>query len=158
MTAGAASPPLRNGWRLYAHPMLSAQLLALVTEVERLRAKFPDDFQRKAATRRLAALRKVLLEAVPADPASPAFRQGNTLGGGNGGWFRAKFGQQYRLFYRFDSASKVIVYAWLNDEETLRAYGSRSDAYAVFKSMLDAGNPPSTWAELLAGSAALEAL
>ena len=28
-------------------------------------------------------------------------------------WFRAKSFQQYRLFYRFNGAAKVIVVAWL---------------------------------------------
>jgi len=36
----------------------------------------------------------------------------------------------------------VIVYVWINDEFTLRKAGSKTDAYAVFKSMLNAGNPP----------------
>lgn len=39
--------------------------------------------------------------------------------------------------------------AWLNDEKTLRAYGSRADAYATFRGMLDGGNPPEDFDELL---------
>ena len=32
-------------------------------------------------------------------------------------WFRAKFGaQRFRLFFRYDSKAKVILYAWVNDE------------------------------------------
>ena len=80
------------------------------------------------------------------------FRQGNTLGADNRQWFRAKFHQRYRLFFRFSSKEKVIVYAWVNDENTLRKAGSRTDPYAVFRAMLNAGNPPSTMAELLAVS------
>ena len=30
---------------------------------------------------------------------------------------------RFRLFFRFDSASKVIIYAWVNDENTLRKVG-----------------------------------
>lgn len=36
-----------------------------------------------------------------------------------------------------------IVLAWVNDAETLRTYGSRTDAYAVFKAML--ARPPNEW-------------
>ena len=36
----------------------------------------------------------------------------------------------------------MIVFAWVNDEQTKRAYGSRTDAYATFRKMLDRGNPP----------------
>lgn len=35
-------------------------------------------------------------------------------------WFRAKFFQQYRRFFRYHQASKIIVYAWVNIEATLR--------------------------------------
>lgn len=47
-------------------------------------------------------------------------------------WFRAKFFQQYRLFFCYHQASKIIVYAWVNIEATLRAYDSKTDAYQVF--------------------------
>jgi toxin YhaV len=43
----------------------------------------------------------------------------------------------------------VIVLAWVSDEETLRACGSRTDAYATFRKMLDRGNPPETFAALM---------
>jgi toxin YhaV len=64
-------------------------------------------------------------------------------------WFRAKFFQQYRLFFRFDSESKIIVYAWVNDEKNKRAYGSKTDAYRVFEKMLNSGHPPDSWDHLL---------
>ena len=41
-------------------------------------------------------------------------------------WFRAKFFQQYRLFFRYHAGSKVVVFAWVNDENTLRSSGSKS--------------------------------
>jgi len=89
-------------------------------------------------------------EGAPApDPAAAQFRQGDTLGGNRKHWFRAKFFQQYRLFFRFDSASRIIVFAWVNDDDTLRAYGSRTDAYATFRSMLENGNPPDDFDALL---------
>ena len=63
---------------------------------------------------------------------------------------RAKFGgQRFRLFFRYDSKAKVIVYAWVNDDDSKRTYGSKTDAYAVFKKMLDKGNPPDDWEALL---------
>jgi len=75
---------------------------------------------------------------------------GDTLGAHRKHWFRAKFGgQRFRLFFRFDSRAKVIIFAWVHDGDTLRTYGSKSDAYAVFRKMLDKGNPPDDWATLL---------
>ena len=64
-------------------------------------------------------------------------------------WFRARFFQQYRLFFRYHAPSKVIVLAWVNDEDTKRAYGSGDDAYRVFRKMLASGHPPDDWDQLL---------
>jgi toxin YhaV len=86
---------------------------------------------------------------IPQNPNNPVYRLGSTLGEAEKVWFRAKMFGQYRLFFRFDSAAKVIVYVWVNDEESLRAYGSKTDAYALFAKMLASGDPPSTFEELL---------
>jgi len=48
------------------------------------------------------------------------------------GFAKKFFQRRFRLFFRYDLASKIIVYAWVNDSRTLRTYGSASDAYAVF--------------------------
>ena len=40
--------------------------------------------------------------------------------------------------------------AWVNDEDTKRAYESNDDAYRVFRKMLASGYPPDDWHELLA--------
>jgi toxin YhaV len=47
----------------------------------------------------------------------------------------------------------VVIYAWLNDEDTLRKEGSRTDMYDVFKRMLERGDVPSTIIELIQASA-----
>jgi toxin YhaV len=139
-----------NGWTLYAHPLLLDQLEKLTSAVEQARTKDPQDWARTANAKALAAVRSLIFETVPADPTRPEYRQGSTLGAARKHWFRAKFGDgRFRLFFRYDSRSKVIIFAWVNDDATLRTYGSRTDAYAVFKGMLDKGNPPDDWAALL---------
>ena len=86
-----------------------------------------------------------------ANPADTRYRQGGTLGDEYKHWFREKFGNaRFRLFFRFDSRAKILIYAWVNDQQTLRTYGSRNDAYAVFAAMLKNGNPPDDWQSLLA--------
>ena len=99
---------------------------------------------------RLAAIAKLAFEVIPQDPARAEYRQGNTLGDEHKHWFRAKFFQQYRLFFRYHASSKVIVYAWVNDDDTKRAYESSDDAYRVFRKMLESGHPPGDWDQLLA--------
>ena len=90
-----------------------------------------------------------MLNDIPQDPGRKEYRQGSTLGPEHRHWHRAKFFQQYRLFFRFHIRSKVIVLGWVNDTATKRAYGSKTDAYRVFQSMLANGHPPSDWEELL---------
>lgn len=139
-----------NGWTLFAHPLFLAQLEALIAQVEKLRAKDSKGYVHKNATKRLAAITKLALEVIPQEPTHAGYRQGNTLGAEHRHWFRAKFFQQYRLFFRYHQKSKIIVYAWVNDEGTKRAYDSGNDAYRVFRRMLETGHPPNDWAVLLA--------
>lgn len=138
-----------NGWTLYTHPLFAEQYLELKAQVENLKQKDPTGYVKKNATKRLAAIQKLIFQVVPLDPTSPDYRLGSTLGSENKHWFRAKFFQQYRLFFRYHLESKVIVYAWVNDEKNKRAYGSKTDAYKVFEKMLKSGNPPEGWDELL---------
>jgi toxin YhaV len=42
-------------------------------------------------------------------------------------WRRAKIGRPFRLFFRFDSKARIIIFAWVNDENTLRSSGGKSD-------------------------------
>jgi toxin YhaV len=145
-----------NGWALYAHPLFLEQTEKLTKAVEKAKKKNPKDYQKSANAKLLAAIRKLAFEDIPVDPARPEYRQGGTLGQKRKYWFRAKFASgRFRLFFRYSSSAKIIVYAWVNDRDTLRTYGSKSDAYAVFKSMLDKGNPPDDWGALIAGSADL---
>lgn len=144
-----------NGWTLLFHGMASRQLASLADAVRRAQRSDPDGWRGNANAKVLASLARLMLDTIPADPGAAAFRQGNTLGEEHRNWFRAKFNQRFRLFFRYDSRSRIIVYAWVNDENTLRARGSRSDPYAVFRGMLDAGDPPERWDALLAAAADL---
>ena len=143
-------PLVLHGWSLFAHPIFLDQLDALTSQVEALKRKDPVGYVKKNATKRLAAIAKLAFDVIPQDPTRPEYRQGNTLGEEHKHWFRAKFFQQHRLFFRFHAQAKVIVFAWVNDEDTKRAYESADDAYRVFRRMLDTGHPPSEWAQLLA--------
>ena len=126
-----------------------AQLNALAQEVEALKQKDPTGYVKKNASKRLAAIAKLAFDVIPQDPARAEYRQGDTLGPDRKHWFRAKFFQQYRIFFRYHAGAKMIVYAWVNDDDTKRAYESSDDAYRVFRKMLDSGHPPDDWHQLL---------
>mgnify|MGYP000107753959 CR=1 FL=1 len=131
-----------NEWALINHPLFEAQLQKLEAEVEK---KGKQSFAGKL----LRSIEKITNEVVPNDPSSKVFRQGLTLGPEYKHWRRVVFHQQYRLFFRYDSRMKVIIYVWMNDEDTKRAYESKTDAYRVFQKMLESGYPPGDFAELL---------
>ncbi len=142
-----------NGWQLFAHPLFLEQLEKLTAGVERGRVKDPRGWRQSANAKLLAALRQLVFETIPQDPARSEYRQGGTLGDARKHWFRAKFGAgRFRLFFRYSTSARIIIFAWVNDETTLRTYGARSDAYAVFRRMLDKGNPPDDWSALLAAA------
>ena len=144
-----SSPLIIYGWTIFAHPLFLDQVQVLIDEVELLKQKDPSSYRDKKAAKRLAAILKLTNEVIPEDPTLAVYRQGNTLGEQHKHWLRAKFFQQYRLFFRYHEASKIIVYAWVNDEDTKRAYESKSDAYRVFAKMLGQGHPPEDWETLL---------
>lgn len=146
-----------NGWRLFAHPLFHAQLETLTKRVEKLAAADPDGYIANPAAKLLTTINHYIREAIPRNPNSPEFRQGNTLGSDNRHWFRAKFHARYRLFCRFSSEHKVIIYTWVNDSNSLRKAGSKTDPYAVFKSMLTSGEPPNSFPELMRAAKELSA-
>ncbi|MFD3245770.1 type II toxin-antitoxin system YhaV family toxin [Rahnella aquatilis] len=141
-----------NGWTLLAHPLILQQIQALTDQVVLLRRKDPAGYKSKNATKRLAAINKLMFDVIPQDPARVEFRQGDTLGGEFSHWFRAKFFQQYRLFFRYNLKSRIIIYAWVNDDKELRAYESKTDAYRMFRKMLKSGEPPDNWQSLCEAS------
>ena len=144
----------RHDWGLYAHPLFLDQVERLLATVERAKRADPKGWQGKPDTRLLGAIRALILDRIPRDPLAPEFRQGNTLGREHRHWFRAKFaGNRFRLFFRADLQARVIVYAWVNDRDTLRKAGAGTDPYAVFGRMLAGGNPPDDWPALLAAAA-----
>jgi toxin YhaV len=154
MRGGKPTTLVVHGWTIFAHPLFLGELEQLTQQVEVLRRKDPAGFIKKNSAKRLAAIAKLAFDVIPQDPTRPEYRQGNTLGEEHKHWFRAKFFQQYRLFFRYHATSKIIVFAWVNDEDTKRAYESSDDAYRVFRKMLASGHPPDDWDQLLVESRA----
>jgi len=145
-----------HGWRLFVHPLFLSQYDRLVHRVEKLASEDPENYRSHPAAKLLATIHHYILDAIPRDPNHAEFRHGNTLGPNNRHWFRAKFHGRYRLFFRFSSEQKIIVYVWVNDEMSPRKSGSKMDPHERFKSMLKAGDPPASFDELLRPSKRLK--
>lgn len=148
------SPLIINGWTVFAHPLFLTQLEALTQQVEAFKQKDPAGYLKKNASKRLTAISRLAFAIIPQDPTRPEYRQGSTLGEHYKHWFRAKFFQQYRLFFRYHAAAKIIVFAWVNDEDSKRAFERNDDAYRTFRKMLANGHPPDAWDKLLAEASA----
>lgn len=138
-----------HGWLVLAHPHFEDQYARWYNQVVELKRRDPVGYKSAEQTKRFAALDRLAFDVIPSNPAADRYLLGSTLGSENRNWRRAKFGGQYRLFFRFDSVNKIIVLGWVNFSDSLRAYGSMNDAYLVFSKLLAAGNPPGAWDELL---------
>lgn len=142
----------RHGVNLLFHERLSQQLQKLQAADHRARQQEPQGFESSANVRLFAALSKLIFDAVFSDPNRDEYRQGNTMGAAFRHWRSAKIGRRFRLSFRFDSKTRIIIFAWVNDDNTLRSLGSKSDPYTVFQRMLERGHPPYDWAALVAVS------
>lgn len=158
--ASGAVLGIRAGdWTLLFHPLFLDQFERLVAAAERERFKQADGAPAGPNMKLMIALRRIMLQDVPEDPSRPIYRQGGTLGEVFKHWLRVKFGNgRFRLFFRYRRDVKLIVFAWVNDSETLRTYGGHSDAYAVFRRMLGEDNPPDDWDALVHAASAREVL
>lgn len=134
---------------MFAYSCFIEQYEILSLQVRDLQRKYPNSWMRKNSAKRLAAIVNLISVEIVQDPTREVYRQGKTLGEVNKHWLRAKFYQQYRLFFRYRLKGRTIVYAWVNDSDTKRAYGSKSDAYKVFQRMLSSNRIPNDWEQLL---------
>lgn len=146
---------VKNGWALFTHELFADRLQELVDEAKRVRREDPEAFPSHPAVKLLGCVLRAIEEVVPQDPSHRAFLQGKTLGKGLAHWRRVKkfLPERYRLFFRYGSAApKTIIYAWLNDELTLRKAGSKTDCYAVFEALVRSGKVPDNFDELRAAA------
>ncbi|MDP3616623.1 MAG: type II toxin-antitoxin system YhaV family toxin, partial [Rhodoferax sp.] len=142
-------------WQLFYFKLFKAALDELEQFVSKLALQDPSSYKVHPKTRLLASVYKAITQLVPANPDHPDFRLGKTMGSQYSNWRRVKKGmpERYRLFFRFASSQvKLVVYAWFNDEDTLRKTGSKTDVYEVFRRMLARGDVPTSIDDLLRDS------
>lgn len=141
------------GYKLHTLLIFQQELDRITTEVERLQSKDPVNFYNHPMYKLLMGILNNITDNIPLNPDHKDFRLGNTLGNKSKSWRRAKkktLPDRYRLFFQFNSRKpKTIVYAWINDETTLRKAGGKTDVYHVFSKMVNNGKIPNTWQELV---------
>lgn len=107
----------RHGWTLLFHQCLVDQLRRLEAAAGRARAADPRGAAGNANVKLFSALSCLILDKVPSDPSRDEYRLGTTMGDAFKHWRRAKIGRRFRLFFRFDSKARIVVFAWVNDNE-----------------------------------------
>ena len=141
------------GWQIWFGELFDARWRVMRERVRRLKAELGEaEFAAHPDVKLFAALVHIVHETVPRDPEHPDFRLGKTLGDRFTSWRRVKrhgLPDRLRLFFKFSSSHKVIVFVWLNDATILRKDGASSDPYAVFRRMLEGGHPPDDFDELM---------
>ena len=106
-----------EGWAILAHPLFLDAIERLVAVVDDERALKPEA-PPSGDAKLLGHLLDLAFVKIPRDPGSAAYRHGGTLADRRF-WFRGKTGGgRYRLFFRYDSRARVIIYAWVNDENS----------------------------------------
>ena len=114
------------------HSCLIEQLQKLKAAAVRAETHDPDGFESNANVKLFRALATLILDVVPSDPNREEYRQGNCMGTDFRHWRRAKIGKRFRLFFRFDSRSRIIIFAWVNDENTLLAASEQLEMHNQF--------------------------
>ncbi|ENS6585045.1 TPA: type II toxin-antitoxin system YhaV family toxin, partial [Neisseria gonorrhoeae] len=109
------SPMQINGYTIYEHECFTRQLDRLATTIESQKRS-----EKSSRSEEAKLLERILgeIENIALNPDSPEYRLGKTLGPEYKFWRRAKFMGRYRLFFRYDSNSKIIILAWVNDSGT----------------------------------------
>lgn len=145
----------KEPWQLFAHPAFSEPFNNLVAEVEALKRKDAAGYLSHPKTKLLRRILDLIETEIPRDPGAREYNLGNTLGSQYRHWRRAKFLGRFRLFFRYSSAHRSILYVWMNDENSLRKAGDRNDPYTLFVKGLRSGNPPDSWEDLMKKSTPL---
>lgn len=143
-----------NGWKILFFQLFHEIYTELISEVQNLREKNPTGYKNHPKTKLLASIQKAITKDVPNDPMHSKFLLGKALSGKYKEWRRIKSGlpPRYRLFFRFFSGTRNIIFVWVNDEFTLRKKGAKNDVYNVFQTMIDRGMIPKSYKNLFARS------
>lgn len=131
-------------WKTYILIFLNDRLLQLERWIRKMEEKGVDLTGHANVKLYVSVVRA--MGHVKDDPTLDSYVQGNTLGKKHRDWRRIKqfLPDRYRLFFKFFSFDHSIYFAWLNDENTLRHDGAKTDCYEVFGSMLKSKKIPSS--------------
>ncbi len=129
-----------NGWKLLYHPVFGDRYAQLRARARELKASLPaGEFSTHPDVKRVAAIRRAVLEIIPEDPNRPDFWLSADLAA-----FRRVKGfvlpDRYRLYYVFSSMARTVIVLHLNDSASLRKDAAKTDPYQVFARLVRSGS------------------
>ncbi len=128
-----------HGWKVLYHPLFGDRYNELRARVRKLKEQLTADaFRAHPVAKLLKAVSNTILETVPLDPNRADF----WLVGDLARFRRVKkhgLPDRFRLFYAFSSEAKTIIYLYLNDRDTLRKKGAKTDPYEIFGDLVSSG-------------------
>ena len=132
-------PIVKNGWKIYFHPLFFEQWQDLIDRVKNLKQKLaPEKFITHSNVKLLKALNVGIKEKIPNDPLASYFALKRPL---------QKYSRQkkmglparYRLFFRVFKLANTIIILWLGFP---RKEGDKKDCYSVFSKLVSQGEFP----------------
>ena len=128
-----------HGWTiLFTEPFLSSYG-DLSANARRLKSELSDvEYAEHPDVKLFLAVRVLTKDVIPSDPHHRDYQLRGELAK-----FRRTKGRglprRYRLFWAFSDQSKVIIFLYLNDADSLRREGGRTDPYFLFAGMVQRG-------------------
>ena len=107
---------VKHGWQIFFYQAFEEIYDHLSNNVEDIKNSRPAAFASHPKVKLFKRIQQVIFDEIPENPGHAQYNLGNTLGTANRHWRRAKFLDRFRLFFRYHSSQKIIVYAWVNDE------------------------------------------
>ncbi|GFO53716.1 hypothetical protein GMSM_07230 [Geomonas sp. Red276] len=120
---------ISNESRLVFHPAFAAVLDELATLVAKEKERHPESYRESPLAKLLAQVYRAIVKDIPGRPEHAEYYQGEGEVEGGSQWRRAILSGGYRLYFKHDKESNVIVYGWLSDEVNLRKYRRHVEAY-----------------------------
>ncbi|MGR3176554.1 MAG: type II toxin-antitoxin system YhaV family toxin [Candidatus Anammoxibacter sp.] len=126
-----------NNYLLKTHEIFFQRTAELNRQVAELKKTLtPNELTRHETVKLAARVYKATVKRIPSDPNRPEYR----LKGELKRYRRYKQGlKRYRLFFSFSTKFRIILYLYLNDENTLRKQGGKNDPYKKFKKLTEQG-------------------
>ena len=128
-----------HGWTiLFTEPFLSSYG-DLSANARRLKGELSnEEYAEHPDVKLFLAVRELTKDVVPSDPHHRDYQLRGELAK-----FRRTKGRglprRYRLFWAFSDQSKAIIFLYLNDADSLRKEGGRTDPYRLFAGMVQRG-------------------